>query len=56
MGDGVLVLAPLEVRPGQTDPSAYGHAYDATRPPFDYVWFTAGTKRDDPCNTLHKNN
>lgn len=54
--DRVVTLGPLEVRAGSADPAAYGAAYGAAGPPFDFVWFTAAKKRDDPCRNIIKNN
>lgn len=51
---GVLVLAPLEVRAGLNAAEEYAAAFDRGQMPFDYVWFTPGQRRDDPCLSMPK--
>jgi uncharacterized iron-regulated protein len=45
----VITLAPMEVVEGKAAPEDYAAIYGAQRLPFDYVWFTPGQKRTDPC-------
>lgn len=45
----VLALAFIEVKAGETDPAAYGALFDSPRLPFDAVWFTPRTEREDQC-------
>ncbi len=52
---GVLALAPIEVAPGQNTPADYAAHYDSSRLPFDYVWFTPGARRADPCESMKRN-
>lgn len=41
-------LALVEVEPGQTEPASYGPL------PFDAVWFTGRTQREDPCDQMRQ--
>jgi uncharacterized iron-regulated protein len=50
----VVTLAPIEVTAGMNDPAAYAATYGAKGLPFDFVWFTVGRKRTDPCIELRK--
>lgn len=43
----ILSVGFLEVQQGQLDPMHYGD--DGAPPPFDFVWFTPGWDRGDPC-------
>jgi uncharacterized iron-regulated protein len=46
----VITFRAMEVRPGTTDWRAYLPDTPGTqRPAFDYVWFTPGVDRGDPC-------
>ena len=49
-GKRLVAVAFTEVQAGETDPSAYGDdAQDAGPLPWDFLVFTPGAKRDDPC-------
>ncbi len=47
-GLAVVALAMLEVRPGIEDWRAYAGP-EGRAPLYDYLWFTAGEPREDPC-------
>ena len=49
-----LSVAMIETRPGKTAPTDYAAAYNVPRLPFDYVLFTPGATRTDPCVALKK--
>lgn len=44
----------VEVSPDKREPQQYAASFGATRLPFDYVWFTPGARREDPCAALQK--
>lgn len=49
-GKKIVTVAFTEVQPGVTDPAAYGEDDEDTGPaPWDFVVFTPGAKRGDPC-------
>jgi hypothetical protein len=49
-GKRLVAVAFTEVQPGETDPTAYGEdEKDAGPLPWDFLVFTPGAKRDDPC-------
>lgn len=50
-GDDLLAVAAQEVQADETDPAAYGAAYGADAPPFDYIFFTPAIDTTDPCET-----
>jgi uncharacterized iron-regulated protein len=45
-------LAFVEVREGEDDPAAYAGGSRETAAPYDFVWFTPGVVRGDPCEGL----
>ncbi len=47
-------LASVEVVPGQNDPKDYAQSWRTEALPFDYVWFTPGSDRADPCAAFQK--
>jgi uncharacterized iron-regulated protein len=47
-GAPVVVVAPLEVREGATQPEDYAANFDGALP-FDFVWFTPRMDYKDPC-------
>ena len=53
-GERALSIAIEEVHGDQRDPDAYGKPHGATRPPFDYVWFTPRASDDDPSRELRE--
>jgi uncharacterized iron-regulated protein len=53
-GRQVLSVGFVEVSPDALQPQAYAAAFDAERLPFDYVWFTPATAREDPCAAFQK--
>jgi uncharacterized iron-regulated protein len=51
VADGEVVsVGFIEVEPGKQAPQDYFGGF-ASRESFDYVWFTAREKRDDPCGS-----
>lgn len=52
----IFTLGIVEVVAGQASPEAYGAAYGVERPPFDAVWFTPRTAREDPCKAFESIN
>ncbi len=50
----ILSIAMIETRPGKTAPADYAADYNVQRLPFDYVLFTPGAAREDPCVALKK--
>jgi uncharacterized iron-regulated protein len=48
----VLSVGFLEVREGELDPKRYGD--DGAPPPHDFVWFTPGWDRGDPCEEFRR--
>jgi uncharacterized iron-regulated protein len=54
-GRRTVVVAFMEVVPGRTDPAAYGEGEAAQRlQPYDWVVFTPGAKREDPCEGMRR--
>lgn len=49
-----ISVAMIEARPGSVAPADYATDYNVKRLPFDYVVFTPGAERDDPCEALKK--
>ena len=47
-------VAMIEATPGKTAPADYAGNYNVQRLPFDYVLFTPGAARQDPCTALKK--
>jgi uncharacterized iron-regulated protein len=47
--EGLLSIGLMEVREGETDPTAYLDGF-ATAASFDYLWFTPRAPRKDPCS------
>jgi uncharacterized iron-regulated protein len=45
-------IAFVEVEPDRREPTQYRRGDGGL--PFDYVWFTPGSRRDDPCETFRK--
>jgi len=50
----ILSLAWLEVEADMKTVDAYAEQWRSSGLPFDYVWFTAGVERPDPCEEMHK--
>jgi uncharacterized iron-regulated protein len=50
---GALAVAFLEVSPDKCSPDAYAEDLSTERLPFDYVVFTPGAEREDPCKAMH---
>lgn len=50
----VISIAMLEVEKGANVVAQYTERWDSNSLPFDYVWFTARTEREDPCIELKK--
>jgi uncharacterized iron-regulated protein len=50
-GRRLLSIAMLEAEPGRPSPKDYAADWGATLP-FDYVIFTPGAEREDPCAKL----
>ncbi len=50
--DSVLSIAFFEVEVDEDDPSAYTDG--ASKPPFDYIWFTPRVDDEDPCAAFRK--
>jgi uncharacterized iron-regulated protein len=50
----VLSLAFMEVRTGETDPSAYVTRFGQEDLTFDYLWFTPRVDNLDPCEKFGK--
>ncbi len=50
----IVSVAMVEVQPGNATPSSYAHEFGASRLPFDYVVFTPGARRTDPCIGLRR--
>lgn len=48
----IAAVGMLEVRKDETDLAAYGE--DDSPPPYDFVWFTPGLERGDPCEAFRK--
>ena len=54
-GKKVVAVAFFEVSAGQTDPASYHLDPEEKGPaPFDYVVFTPGAKREDPCTGMRE--
>ncbi len=52
-GKRFVSVAFVEVDPDRTDPATYHEDEDATGPaPFDFLVFTAGVEREDPCEAM----
>ena len=49
-GTKTLVIGFVETSDGRIDPSVYASASDGR---YDFVWFTAGVEREDPCKGLN---
>jgi uncharacterized iron-regulated protein len=45
-------VAFLEVRAGRCSPAAYAEDLGVSALPFDYVVFTPGAEREDPCEAM----
>lgn len=50
----IVSVAHVEVRPGESDPSAYVPKDPDGKPAVDFVVFTPGTARADPCEQMRK--
>lgn len=48
-GRPVLSIGLVEVSPDARQLQDYAASFDAAQLPFDYVWFTPATQREDPC-------
>ena len=48
----IVSLAFQEVKQGATSIEDYSERWDGQGLPFDYVWFTPGVQRTDPCDDL----
>jgi uncharacterized iron-regulated protein len=54
-GRKVVAVAFTEVQAGETDPAKYHEDEGARGPaPFDFIVFTPGAKREDPCEGMRK--
>jgi uncharacterized iron-regulated protein len=53
-GAKIIVIALLEVEQDNVDIESYLIHWDTMKFPFDYVWFTARTTREDPCLSFKK--
>lgn len=53
-GKTVVSVGLLEVSPDAKQPQDYAEAYGTGRLPFDYVLFTPGAAREDPCEQLRE--
>lgn len=54
-GKKVVAVAFAEVQKGETDPAAYRDDEEGTGPlPYDFVVFTPGTQREDPCEGMRQ--
>lgn len=54
-GEGVsLSIAFREVERGIEDPGQALAGYGPADPPYDFVWFTPGIEREDPCEDLRE--
>jgi uncharacterized iron-regulated protein len=53
-GRSVISLGFVETTEDQPDPAAYGAEFGADKPPFDAVWFTTRTEREDGCAAMTK--
>ena len=54
-GKKVVAVAFTEAQAGETDPAKYHEDEGATGPaPFDFLVFTPGAKREDPCEGMRK--
>lgn len=52
----IFSLGIIEVAEGETQPAAYGKTYGVEILPFDAVWFTPRSEREDPCLKFKKRN
>ncbi|MGE5506285.1 MAG: ChaN family lipoprotein [Actinomycetota bacterium] len=53
-GRSVLAVGFVEVQPGEAEPADYAAHFGAARLPFDAVWFTERTEREDPCGQMER--